>query len=819
MEAVLRDTLEGISGRFISAPTTLLMLAAMSASAQQGATVAGRTVDSTSRAPIPSVTIVLVNSASGDTLAVALTRTDGRFLLRGLTPGRYDLITRFPGYKPVTAPILVSALNPAYDTGDILLAGIATLTTVVVTADSVRTAAVNSEVYRLGDGATTTTGTALDALKSLPGVTVDQEGRVLLRGSDRVAVLIDGRPSSLTGLGSPRGLDNIAAGAIEAVEIIHNPSARFDAAGMAGIINIIYRQERRMGFSGDAGVSVGMGQFTKQRADIERDLGSYSRNAKFLPSVSLTYNARSIRASLQAEGLLQRHLPNNEFTTRYYDDGRVIESQVPENRSQHRTFARAGADFGVGGPDVLSLSVLHDRETHTDRARVPFILQPSGERERFWYWRELETNGLVSAALNWRHSFRTPGHFLVVNLQYSRAWEDESYWLNEVSRVRTGVDTTHVLGIENTVPLAVDYTRPLRSGRIELGGRLQRRWLPVEYTVGRGSQSVIYPGLGDFTDWRENILAAYTNLVHVTEAYTFEAGLRIEQTATTYTVPAENIYYDSGDAYDYLEVFPNVRLDYALGGSFHAVAAYNRRIDRPGEQELRIFPKYDDPELLKVGNPYLRPQLTQVVELGISRRWSNGSTTVSGYRRDIADAFQRIYAIDSSSANHDIVNKLYGNVGHASQTGVQLVAEQQVASPWRVSGSVHWYVHDLDSLEATLRFPTLRRLLISGTRDNTWDLSITNRFRLPGDREIQVNFLTYAGRNVPQGRERARSSLDFSATQPLWQARGDVSITFTDIFNDFGVRREVHGAGFDALYENLLETQVARVRMRLRFQE
>jgi hypothetical protein len=245
--------------------------------------------------------------------------------------------------------------------------------------------------------------------------------------------------------------------------------------------------------------------------------------------------------------------------------------------------------------------------------------------------------------------------------------------------------------------------------------------------------------------------------------------------------------------------------------------AYNRRIDRPGEQELRIFPKYDDPELLKVGNPYLRPQLTQVAEVGLSRRWSNGSTTVSGYRRDITDAFQRIYAIDNSNPSYDIVNKLYGNVGQATQTGLQVIAEQQIASPWRMSGSVHWYVHEVDSLATTLRFPTTRALAIAGSRDDTWDLTIGNRFRFSGNREVQLNFITYGARNVPQGRERARSSLDFSALQPLWNARGDVSFTFTDILNDFGQRREVTGSGFNALYENLLETQVARLRVRYRF--
>jgi hypothetical protein len=274
---------------------------------------------------------------------------------------------------------------------------------------------------------------------------------------------------------------------------------------------------------------------------------------------------------------------------------------------------------------------------------------------------------------------------------------------------------------------------------------------------------------------------------------------------------------ESGDAYDYLEIFPNLKLSRSLGGSYRLIAAYNRRIDRPGEPELRIFPKYDDPELLKVGNPYLRPQLTQVVELGIGRSWRNGSITTSAYHRDITDAFQRVYAIDGSNLNYDIVNKLYLNVGSASQTGVQVVAEQQVATPWRVSGSVNWYVHDVDSLETTLLFPTERSFSLPASRDDTWDLTINNRFRFDGGQEIQLGFVSYAARNVHQGSQRARSSLDLSASWPLPNERGDVTLTFSDMLNDFGVRQDIEGQGFNALYENLMETQTTRVRLRVRF--
>ena len=794
----------------------ILMLPAPSL-AQEGASVSGRALDDADASPVSLATVVVENAESGDTLSGTLAGEGGRFLVRGLAPGRYTIHTSFPGYFPETRDMLVSELNPSYDLGDIRLVRVTGIEALDVTVDAIRTAGIDTQVFRIGDGAAQSTGSMLDALRNLPGVTVDQEGRVSLRGSDRVAILIDGRQSSLTGFGNQRGLDNVSAANVESIEIINNPSASFDAAGMAGIINIIYRQDHQLGLSTEVGLFLGVGQFTKQRADLPTDLGSFSMNQKIIPSLSLNYNTENIRAFAQGDVLSQDDLPNNEFTTRSYDDGRVIESQVPENREQTHYVIRMGTDVLLDDANTLTVSGIYDLETHTDRAEVPFILASTGQRDRFWFWREEESTGFANGNANLNHQFGTPGHELDVNLQYTRGWEDESYFLNEVSAVRVGTDMTHLEAVENTLPLSVDYTRPLASGRLELGSKLQRRWLPIMYNVDRGVQSVIYQGLGDFSDWDEDIYAAYANLVRVKETYTLEAGLRIEQTNVSYTIPEANVYYVGGDAYDYFELFPNVKLTYALGGTNRLVAAYNRRIDRPGEPELRIFPKYDDPELLKVGNPFLRPQLANVFELGLARSWDGGSLSTAVYHRDIADAFQRILAIDDSNPNYDIVNRIFENAGNSAQTGIELILDQRIATPWRVSASVNWFRTNIDALETTLLFPTQRPFALAASSDHTWDFTVNNQIQLPREGELQLSYIYYGRRNVPQGRERPRSSLDLAVTWPIMDERAEFVFTFTDIFNDFAIQREIDGQGFTALYENFLETQVATVGLRVRF--
>ncbi len=797
----------------------LLLVPAASFALQGTAILSGRVLQVTDGSAIPFASVAVEDARSGQPLSGTLTGENGRFVIQGLTPGTYRIRISFPGFFPADADVLVSALNQSYDLGDIRLPrleGRQDEITVTAAVDAIQTAGIDTQVFQLDEGPTQSTGTLLDAMKALPGVTVDQEGKVSLRGSDRVAILIDGKQSSLTGFGTQRGLDSVSAANVAAIEIINNPSARFDAAGMAGIINIIYKQEQQRGLSGDAGMAFGMGQFTKQRDDLPTDLGSFSYNEKIIPSLNLNYTTENVSTFVQGEVLFQDDLPNNEFTTRFYDDGRVIESQVPENREQYHYTIRAGSDWKVNPTNTLSFSGIYDFERHIDVAQVPFILQSTGQRERFWFWREEEDTGFANLSFNLKHQFGTPGHDLGINFQYTRGLEDEAYFLNEESRVRVGKDMTHLVAAENTLPLSIDYTRPMRTGRLELGTKLQRRWIPVTYTVERGVQSVIYKGLGDFSDWDEDIFAAYGNLIHLNPRYSLEAGVRLEQTNVRYTIPGDNIYYPGSDKYDYFEVFPNVKLTYNLSRAYRMIAAYNRRVDRPGEPELRIFPKYDDPELLKVGNPFLRPQFTNAFELGFARSWNGGSASTALYHRDITDSFRRVFAIDNSNPSYDIVNRIYQNAGNSRQTGVELLLEHAIVAPWRLSGSVNWFNNDIDAFDTMLLFPTHRPFALAASKDKTWDFKLNNRFLLPRATELQASYIYYAGRNVPQGRERARSSFDLSAKWPMSE-RAELLFTFTDIFNDFAVQHEVDGQGFRALYQNFLETQVATLGMRIRF--
>jgi len=795
-----------------------LSLLAPAALAQVEATVNGQVIDAATGEPVPFASITTTDRDGGAVVTGVLADEDGHFVISGLPEGSYTVAASSAGHSPAESELVIGGLNTVYDLGTIaLLASGQPADQIVVVGQQVEGVSIDRRVYSMDDNIVGAAGSLLDAMRGLPGLTVDQEGRVLLRGSDRVAILIDGQYSSLAGFGNQSGLDSVPAANIDRIEIINNPSAAYDAAGMAGVINIIYREDVEAGLNLEAGLTLGVGSLSKRKEDLPTALGSFTNNEKVQPTINLTHNNADRRFFLLADMLWQEDLPNNEFHTRYYDDGSVTLSQVPENREQYHYVINGGLERFFDNGRTFGFESIIDFESHKDVAQVPFYDQATMTLNRFWFWHENEDTGHVEVNLDFTREYDDVGRELTMRLQYIRGWEDEAYHLNEVSPVRVGTDMTHVDAEENTLPFTLDYTKPLRNGRLETGARAQRRWHPVTYTVVPGQGSIIYPGLGDWSDWSEEILASYVNLVREGQRYGLEAGFRLEQTDVAYQFAPENIYYPENDAYDYFEVYPSVGITYDLNDRSAFAAHFNRRVDRPGEPELRIFPKYDDPENLKVGNPYLRPQFTETIELSYEHAWGSGSAILSAYTRDIEDPYTRVYAIDPTNPNYDIINKIYQNVGSGSEDGVELILSRDVSSRWEVTSSINWYEKTIDADVVTLLFPIERPFVVEYSQEDTWDVTMNNLVRFARGIELQVSLSYYGERNIAQGMQAARSSVDIGLAMPVMQEQGELSITVTDLFNDLGLKHTIDGDGFDAVYENFYETQVISVGLKRTF--
>lgn len=792
------------------------LLLSNTALAQGDATVFGTVIDNRISIPLPFVTVTVRTELTGAQTLGALTDANGFFEISGLTNGEYTLTAALAGFEPAETSVLVFAGNDNYDLGTLALnvatEGIEEITVTGQQNNAIPT--LDTRVYNLNDNVAQATGSLADVMRTLPGITVEQDGRIQLRGSDRVVILIDGKQSSLTGFGNQAGLDSIPAGNIQSVEIINNPSSQFDATGMAGVINITYKEDDTQGLTGDIGLTVGVGQLSKRKDDLPTDLGSFSNNPKVIPSVNLAYNTDVFRYYVNLEAFLREGLPNNEFTTRLYDDGRVTYSQVPENRKQSQGILNAGMDWNINENDLVTLSTIIDYESHQDNAEVPYIDGNTMQRYRFWFWREEEDTGFFNLNANYEHRFREPGHQISGSVQYTVGNEDEDYFLNDRSIYRSSTDVFHLKATTYTLPMQIDYVKPLKSGRVEVGAKYQRRWLPVTYDVERGVDSIIYQGLGDRSEWGEDVYSMYANLVRETPVWGIEGGVRIEQTDVYYDLAPENIYYPNSDAYDYFKVYPNFRVSYNLNDSVRLAAYYTSRVDRPGEQELRVFPKYDDPEILKVGNPYLRPQFTRNLELAYEQLWDSGSFVFSVYQRDIDDPFIRIFDIDASNSQYSIVNRLYTNVGHTTNEGLELILTQDVNDFWKFSGSFNWYENKFDEYQTQLLFPVVRPFTVAATSDDTWNFNLNNQIALPYDISMQLSLTWYAEKNFAQGKDAARSSLDMGFRKLVLNGKGELVFSVTDLFNKFGIQQEIKGNGFDAIYENFYETQVVSLGLR-----
>ncbi len=340
--------------------------------AQPTVTVSGRVLDSQSRTPLSFLTVRL--QPEGDTTLVAgsLTTEAGAFTFAQIRKGVYTLAVRAIGYRPVAQRVLVGELSAYLDLGDVLMtpeAPVLAGVNVTATADAL-SAALDKRTFTVAENSTQAGGSVLQAMSVLPGVTVAEDGKLQLRGSDKVVVLIDGKQTALTGFGSQSGLNNLPASAIERIEIINNPGARFDANASAGIINLVLRKENQDGWSGRAGFTGGAGALWQKRENLPTIRPQYRATPKLNPSLALNYRQGATNLFVRGDWLHTPTLNKNEFATRTYDDGTVIEQQVKRNRDTDFATVSAGVDHELN--DRRTLSARADR-AYRDRTPCPGI--------------------------------------------------------------------------------------------------------------------------------------------------------------------------------------------------------------------------------------------------------------------------------------------------------------------------------------------------------------------------------------------------------------------------------------------------------------
>jgi outer membrane receptor protein involved in Fe transport len=354
----------------------------------------------------------------------------------------------------------------------------------------------------------------------------------------------------------------------------------------------------------------------------------------------------------------------------------------------------------------------------------------------------------------------------------------------------------------------------LPFGRLEAGISGKLRHMPITYTMTKDPENTaLLYNFGDWSKWDENMTGAYLNMVAEFPKADIEAGLRGEYTNVSYKF-APNTYF-SEDQYDYFSLFPNVRLTLKINKSNKLSVFFNRRIDRPGEDILRIFPKYDDPELLKIGNPSLRPQFTRNFELAHRYLWQKGSFYTSLYHKIIDDYFTRIYIQDP--LHSEITIKAYDNLGKATNSGIEITFDQMIFKQWKISVSANIYANTIFAHSGLIEFPEPQTYSITKRTDTPVFAKLTSQVSLPGDYIFELTGQFFSSKNIGQGEELSRGGIDLGIKKSLAGSRIELNLSATDILNTMGIRQKIDGQGFYAEYQNFYETQIFTLACRYKF--
>ncbi|MBP8885925.1 MAG: TonB-dependent receptor [Flavobacterium sp.] len=794
---------------------SLLLIARTNVAAQnKTVTLSGSVKDKVTKAVLPFVNVALKTSRDTALVAGTITNEEGRFSLATIKSGNYILEFSFIGYKTKTQSVYIGSLSEFLDQGTIELEEDATTLqeVIVVSKSNAVSDKMDKKTFSMADNISQSGGSVLQSMQNLPGVTV-QDGKVQIRGNDKVTVLIDGKQTALTGFGNQSGLDNIPASAIDKIEIINNPSAKYDANGNAGIINIIYKKNKKEGFNGKVGFTSGLGALWERKENLPMIRPQYARTPKINPTVSLNYRKNKINAFFQGDYLYTETLNKNEFVTRTYTDGTIINQQLKRNRNTHFTTIKSGIDWTIDDYNTLTVSGLFGSEKIIDNGDQPFFNADYSQRLRLWQFLEDELKTTVMGTAAYQHKFKQAGRLLNIGFNYTFHREDEKYFFDNILPVSTSKDAFKLLSDESVVDLNIDYIKPLKYGRIETGFKFRNRIIPTNMQFFPGANSPLDASAGGKATYKEIIPAVYGNYIFENNKIEAEMGLRLEYLDLEYKVNPNHPTYKT-DGYSYLEPFPNFRFAYKINDDNKISLFYNRRIDRPNEVDIRIFPKYDDAEIIKVGNPRLRPQFTNLVELGFKRNLTNGYFYSALYHR-FANA--TITRIASTVPNSNLIYAIFQNVNRSSNTGVEMVFSKDVAKWYSSNINLNAYYNQIGAFTVDNLYPVPNIFSADKQDVISGNIKWNNTVHLSQKIDVQLTAIYLAPDIIPQGKIKSRFSIDLGLKKSVQNGKGEFFLNASDLFNTLVIKKEIQGNNFRYSSNDYYETQVIRLGYNYKF--
>ncbi len=762
----------------------------------------GVILDSVDRQPIEYATIALFPQNDNKIINGTTSDIKGIFILTRVPKGTYRIVINFLGYeKKVVENILLDDKNPSVSMGTIFLSPKSTnLQGVTVTAQkNIIENKIDKLIYNAENDITSQTGVATDVLKKVPQVSVDINGNVELQGNSNIRFLIDGKPSTIYGNSIVDVLQSIPASQIQSVEVITSPGAKYDAEGTGGIINILLKKTRINGLSGNISLTAGT-RLENGSANLNARTGHFGVNAFLSGNAQLESNTTTD----------QERWTQNPGTSTYLQ-------QHSESKFQRNGYQTGlGFDWSISPKDNINGGMTYNHWGNQSRGLTSqnSLTYDSTGVAGSEYLNNLHVkNNYHSNTLNWnlnyKRTFKKKGQEL--NFQYSSGYSmNFSDFLQTQSQ---GLADTTYSGVSGNNPgtsseseISVDYSQPIgEKASIETGVKAV-----IENLKSNSDVSALDLSTGNYIpdptqsyslNYKRNIYAVYlTGTFSLFHFLDVKPGVRVEHTDTRIiyvNVPETGIP-------SYNTIVPSLIFSHSFKNNHTLKLSYSYRIERPDYRDLNPFINLSDPHNISTGNPNLRPEVSNSVELGYNKSFKKGGNiNVVGYFRWNVDDIQNFvtyypfYKIgDSTYADVSVSTR--ENISADQRLGGNLYGSIPIASVINIRGNISMTNH------------TIRNGGTNPTSINSFEYRITLNasWQIIKSLALEVFGNFNSARTTAQGKNPSWSSYSIAIRQKLFKDKGSIAVTASNPFNEFVYQKS------NLTGENFITTSTRRIAFR-----
>ncbi len=755
----------------------------------KGGTISGRILDAATSQPMEYVSVALFRAIDSSLVTGTISNTDGQFKIEKIATGDYYLKITFLGFENLqTGKISLNEKAMQNQLGDIKLAANTTqLTGVSVTAERSKVEyKIDKRVINVGQDLVARGGTAVNVLENTPSIQVDAQGNVSLRGSTDYIVLIDGKPTLLKGSDA---LKTINAASIKQIEVITNPSAKYEADGKAGIINIIQKKEKMQGISGTASLSVGT-------------------TDKYSSNILVNYRKKKLNVFAGVDFAKNKYLYDLTIDNiSFLESGtQHIEEFVAQYNQNDNMGGKAGIDYDLNEKNSFTISGNYGVQGYDQGAEAQYNNYLDGSEQKNWHSSNnvLDVTGNVAGAnLDYTHKFGENHTFSVSNYYFS--WDgvdknnlteyatDNMY--NQQS-INSGL-TYRKDNFNYLYRLNADYKRPIKTGTFEAGFQYRYEMRKDDYVFKNldvASNDWIVNNLYTYKlDYENDIYSGYATFSDTKWGIGYMVGVRTEYFARTISFSNDDTPYN----YDKFMLYPSVHLSKSFKDKHQFQLSYSRRINRPQPWLLNKTPGYIDPYNIFQGSPALEPEFTDAFELNYRLTHKIMSFSAQTYFRNTTNSF----SIRRTLQENGIMIHEFINANNQQSYGVESGMDFNFTKWWQLStnGSLYHY-----TLEAQTGSGETSR------SSNSWDARLITNFSLKWGTKLQAVFYTRGPQIDPQGKNSGFYTVNLGVNQPLMKGKVNLGISAENIFNSIKFDYIAAGENYNNKYAIASEGMVLR---------